>query len=413
MAQLNWNGRNYRPVGNYIKVVKPDINELMKPLSLKSGLGSVMLTGNAVNPRNNPSVTPSVTPTITVTPSITPTTTLTPTPSITPTLTQTPSITPTNTLTPTTSVTPTITPTNTVTPTVTSTPLPADCVWNRNDELWNSNTNLWNDCQNVPPTPSVTPTSTLTPTPSITPTITPTITLTPSITPSSTPVAFSPNQISNLQFWFDASSGFTPSIWTNYGLLGGSIDQGTAVNQPSSTTTTLGSFTGTGIQFSSRDVMLKTTFSSTDFTNHTYFWVGKRVAADTFAYIGFQTYSSSSANVLFYTNGGGTIAQRNYLVNAGGRQYTSGATNNTPLLLEVTGTTTDASVYLNGVLMSSAATISAINNITSLQMGRDAGGTTTNNTVVVEFLAYNKNLTTSEAQQVEDYLKTKYQYSSW
>ena len=161
MAQLNWNGRNYRPVGNYIKVVKPDINELMKPLSLKSGLGSVMLTGNAVNPKNNPTspvVSPSVTPTLTVTPSITPTSTLTPTPSITP----------------------------------TSSPLPADCVWNTTDELWNENTNLWNDCQNVPPpspSPSVTPTSTLTPTPSITPTITPTITLTPSITPSSTPLA--------------------------------------------------------------------------------------------------------------------------------------------------------------------------------------------------------------------------------
>jgi len=324
----------------------------------------------------------------------------TPTPSITPTITLTPSITPT--ITP--SITPSITPT--------TSPIPGDCKWNTIDELWNANTNLWNDCQNVPipsPTPSITPTNTITPTI----TNTPTPSITPTITPSSTPAPFSPNQISNLQFWFDASSGFTPSVWTNYGLLGGSIDQGTAVNQPSSTTTTLGSFTGTGIQFSSRDVMLRTSFSSTNFSAHTYYWVGKRVAADTFAYIGFQTYSSSSANVLFYTNGGGTIAQRDYLVNAGGRQYTSGATNNTPLLLEVTGTTTDASVYLNGVLMTSAATISAINNITSLQMGRDAGGTTTNNTVVVEFLAYNKNLTTSEAQQVEDYLKTKYQYSSW
>jgi hypothetical protein len=254
-------------------------------------------------------------------------------------------------------------------------------------------------------------------TPTVTSTVTPTISLTPSITPTITPsptqAPFSPSQLSNLQFWFDAISGFTTSSWTNYGLLGGSITQGTAINQPSSVTTTLGSFTGTGIEFSSRDVMLSTSFSSTNFSAHTYYWVGKRVAADSFAYIGFQTYSSSSANVLFYTNGGGTIAQRDYLVNAGGIQYASGATNNRPLLLEVTGTTTAASVFLNDSLMASAATLTAFNNVTSLQIGRDPGGTSTNNTVVVEFLAYNRNLTTSEALQVENYLKTKYQYNTW
>jgi hypothetical protein len=185
MAQLNWNGRNYRPVGNYIKVVKPDINELMKPLSLKSGLGSAILTGQAINPRNiptSPVVSPSVTPTLTVTPSITPTSTLTPTPSITP----------------------------------TSSPLPADCVWNTTDELWNTNTNLWNDCQNVPPSPSVTPTSTLTPTPSVTPTLTPTITptITPSITPSSTP-----SSLVNYTFTYvgaqDASTDSRPKTVSN------------------------------------------------------------------------------------------------------------------------------------------------------------------------------------------------------
>jgi hypothetical protein len=193
--------------------------------------------------------------------------------------------------------------------------------------------------------------------------------------------------------------------------LGGSITQGTALLQPSSVTTTLGSYTGTGIEFSSRDVMLSTSFTPTNFSAHTYYWVGKRIARDTFFYVGFQTYSSSSSNVLFYTNGGG--APSDYIVNAGGRQYTSGATNNTPLLLEVTGTTSAASVFLNDSLMTSAATLTAFNNVTSLQIGRDAGGTTTNNTVVVEFLAYNRNLTTSEALQVENYLKTKYQYSSW
>jgi hypothetical protein len=89
MSQLNWKGRPYRPIGGtgFIKVYKPDINELLKPLSQKKGLGSAILTGNAINPNNQPTsqpvVTPSPTPSVTVT--STPTVTPTNTPSVTPT----------------------------------------------------------------------------------------------------------------------------------------------------------------------------------------------------------------------------------------------------------------------------------------------------------------------------------------
>lgn len=75
MSQLNWKGRPYRPVGGtgYIRVSKPDINELMKPLSQKTGLGSAILTGNVINPRNIPSSSPLPPVTPSVTPSVTPT----------------------------------------------------------------------------------------------------------------------------------------------------------------------------------------------------------------------------------------------------------------------------------------------------------------------------------------------------
>ena len=98
--QLKWNGRSYRPV-NAIKVYKPDINELLKPLSEKSTKGTVFMFANSISVNNEPVITPSITP------SSTPTNT--PTPSITPseTPTQTPSSTPTNTPTPTPSSTPT------------------------------------------------------------------------------------------------------------------------------------------------------------------------------------------------------------------------------------------------------------------------------------------------------------------
>lgn len=88
MALPNWKGRPYRPVGGtgYIRVYKPDVNELLKPLSEKAGLGSAILTGNIINPVNRPQTTPPV-----VTPSSTPAVTSSPTPSVTPTFTPTPS----------------------------------------------------------------------------------------------------------------------------------------------------------------------------------------------------------------------------------------------------------------------------------------------------------------------------------
>jgi hypothetical protein len=95
MAQLNWKGRKYRPVGNWIKVVDHDINELMKPLSLKKGLGSAILTGNFISGNGQETPVPDVSP------SPTPSNTSTPTPSVTqtntPSQTVTPSITPSST----------------------------------------------------------------------------------------------------------------------------------------------------------------------------------------------------------------------------------------------------------------------------------------------------------------------------
>jgi hypothetical protein len=118
MGYLKWGGKKFYP--QKPKPYKPDINELMKPLSEKVGKGNVW-GSQVMNVLKEESVPVSPTPT----PSITPTQTITPTPSVTPTLTPTPSITPTSTVTPTPSVTPTLTPTQTITPTPTNTPTPS------------------------------------------------------------------------------------------------------------------------------------------------------------------------------------------------------------------------------------------------------------------------------------------------
>jgi len=118
MGFIRWNGKKFYP--QKPKPYKPDINELMKPLSEKVGKGNVW--GSQI--MNVLKVDPTPTPTPSVTPTLTPTQTVTPTP----TGTGTPTPTPTNTLTatPTGTGTPTPTPTNTLTstPTQTGTPTP-------------------------------------------------------------------------------------------------------------------------------------------------------------------------------------------------------------------------------------------------------------------------------------------------
>lgn len=78
--RLRWKGRDYRPVGNWVKVYKPSIDELLKPLSEKGKLGSAILTGQFISGIGDnyapapspPQPSPSITPTMTPTPSPTP-----------------------------------------------------------------------------------------------------------------------------------------------------------------------------------------------------------------------------------------------------------------------------------------------------------------------------------------------------
>ena len=397
--RLNWKGRSYRPAGNYIRVYKPSINELMKPLSEKGRLGSAILTGeilsgigDAYAPEpTSPVITPSVTPTNTETPS--------PTPSLTP------------------SETPTNTPS--VTPSSTPASIPQDCVWDTNTLEWSANTNNWEVCQDVPqpsPTPSITPspTETNTPTPSVTQTNTPSVTpsLTPTNTntptPSSTPATFNPSSLGNLQYWFMSNTGFTTSTWTNYGLLAGSITQGTATFQPSAVSTTMGSFTGTAIQFASRDVM-SGTFTSTNFSAQTCFLVMKRVAASTANKLAYTL--TSNYSVQAEVGSSGPFPGR---INAAGvgRNFTYPASGN--VLVTTSGTTTAADNYVNDTLISTSnSTYSPVNAVTQFQVGNDPGSSNSSDFRIFEILTYNKVLNSSEYNQVVNYLKSKYQYSSW
>jgi hypothetical protein len=108
---MKWNGRNYRPAGQYIKYKQSnkdfDFADALKPLGEKESKGNIwhpVLLNQVV--MNVPEASSGIPVSPTPTPSITPTSTLTPTPSITPTLTNTPTNTGTPNPTPTPSPTP-------------------------------------------------------------------------------------------------------------------------------------------------------------------------------------------------------------------------------------------------------------------------------------------------------------------
>ena len=381
-------------------------------------------------PTQTPTVTSTPTETPTNTPSETPTQTPTSTPTQTPTVTSTPSETPTqtptqtatNTPTPTNTQTPTNTTTNTPTPSVTSTSVPIDCRWDTTDEFWSGNTNQWQECKDVPVTPSPTPTNTETPTntpsetptntPSETPTQTPTNTITatntptPSITPSASPAAFSPSDISNLQFWFLSTTGFTRSAWTNYGLLGSSIDQATAGLQPFTATTVMGSFTGTAINFSG-ELRQSKNFTSTNFSASTVFLINRKVSNNSSNRV-FRLYNGAN-NTITWIPFDSSLTAQNFLAN--GKLFRQAEVTPQNQLIQYTGNPTTQTMWLNEISSSTVSSLTTTNTGVTLEIGNTNGAGGENR--VFELLIYNKVLSQSEFNQVTNYLKNKYQYSSW
>ncbi len=343
--------------------------------------------------------TPSVTPTLTMTPTPSVTTTPSNTPSVTPTETPqiTPSVTPTNTITSTPTITPTTTTTLTATPEVTPT---------------TTNTNT--------PTPSVTTTSTMTPTVTLTasPTTTPNITPSPTntITPTSTQPTFDPSSLGNLQYWFKSTEGASSSSWTNYGLIGGALTQSVGVNQPTiiSNDTFGSSYTGQSVNFGALDFMtLSHPSSATTFTGKTFFFVSQvNSRSDGGWSINIQNGSGYTLNnniwdYQFY-GGVSTSVSRS---KPGRREFlfTTGYT-----LYAASGlTTTGFTASVNDTLGTSGTT-SYIGEVADwINFGYSISGTPfTNNISMFEFLGYNKLLTQSEFNQVLNYLKTKYNYST-
>jgi hypothetical protein len=208
-----------------------------------------------------------------------------------------------------------------------------------------------------------------------------------------------------------ANSGATASSWTNYGLLGGTISQSTGANQPQVVTgQTLGTFTGTCVQFdASRDYM-DTTHTNTSFSAGTYFFVMDVANRNAAGWSIFQR-TSSGGNTVWdyqnYNNATSAVSRKSPAARTLNNNYTG------KIIFGASGDTTEFLAQVNDVVGVSGNTSYTASTVGYFSVGYDAGVTLTQTMKVFEIIAYNKKLTSSEYASVMSYLKNKYQYSSW
>jgi hypothetical protein len=265
-------------------------------------------------------------------------------------------------------------------------------------------------CVSPTPTPSITPSPTQTPNPTQTPTTTPTQTptTTPTTTPTPTPSPeppFNPLSLGNLQHYYLSTSGATASSWTNLGLLGGAITQGDPLDQPSIITETLGSFTGTAVSYINGDRMVGG-FTRTDFSSSTIFWVAKINSVDTAR--GWSIIMGDSIS------GINTAIQTFPLQISKDPSVLDAPSLGTPeLLMSASGTTASFFNASWNDLPSQFTNPFTGGDFSDVFNLGDNQGQTTSDISIFEFMVYNRLLTNSEYLQVTNYLKTKYQYSTW
>jgi hypothetical protein len=200
--------------------------------------------------------------------------------------------------------------------------------------------------------------------------------------------------------------------------LGGSVTQATAAFQPTKRTNTVfGTWTGTTMIFANRDVMTGTV-ANTNYSSSTIFNV-MRINAKQNGFIGnmvgwriWQGGDFSKINNQILTSSDSTP---NLAVSTGafsGNSFSGNVGN--PLLISVVyNGNTSQTFELNDVVLTNVSGGTNYLSGNTIQFGTNGGIDNNNNFEIAEHIVYNKVLSPTEFLQVENYLKTKYQYSSW
>jgi hypothetical protein len=346
MAFIRWNGKKFYP--QKPKPYKPDINELMKPLSEKVGKGNVW-GSQIMNVEKGDIIPPSPTPT----PSPISETFHILAEDNSPILTEGGDNIDFDFVIP---------PTPTPTPTQTSSPTP---------------------------TPSITPTSTLTPTPTLTPT------LTSSPTPTPSPIPFSPTSISGLNNWWESTTGITTDVngvvsWTD------GISSNVATrngNVFTNTTDVLNGYTGITQTNTPTQLSLSSTITLSEAT----------------IFIVFRANSDSIINYHMGEDNGGIYC--NFSSPTGIGLYNNpdvvggGVNTNSPQYATIQMDATDYYIRQSGSQVATAA-IGSGGDLVFTRLFN--GNTFPLNGTIWEILIYNRALNGTEIGDVETYIQNKY-----
>jgi len=260
----------------------------------------------------------------------------------------------------------------------------------------------------IPPTPTPTPSQTASPTP--TPSITPTSTLTPTPTPtpSATPAPFSPDDLSNLTYWWDSEFGVSESggnvvSWTD--KVSSRVATPTDLSAFVNNTTLQNGYSGMTLLDGFTDSM---TFSSAgNMTAYTGFFVVKYykndvggavylIGQDTFNGWGVGIGGSPSTPFIFDADDGITLA-------ASANTFSTGITYSMTYCKD----NTEGFIRQDGVEIARNSGWNSGLSVDRLFENTNAGFRYFNGTMW-EIVIYDRKLNSSEILQVENYLSNKY-----
>lgn len=291
-----------------------------------------------------------------------------------------------------------------------------------------------------------------TPTPSPTPTMTPT----PSATP---PAPFTPSSLGDLQLWFDADDvstlglvgGNTVDTWTSKGLVDVVLSASTTARRPGYTTTG-GQGGNAAVVFNSgttttRSGLLSVDNSkSVDFsTGYTYFFMGKNISTknvqglynpnsvlsmwnsgstNTYAgklltlasrtvtdYLQTGATTGSINNYSFYPNSSAFTQASDYMLNSVVVDYTNLYPGKFYGKNIISGNTINSALSLSGLTTFSGKTVNGFGLVSTKSSGSESN-VLNSNYEFYEILVYNKVLSSSQINQVENYLRNKWEYTA-
>ena len=257
----------------------------------------------------------------------------------------------------------------------------------------------------------------------IPPLLNPPITL-PVTVQTTTPITWFPNQISGLQLWFDAadsgtfvfSSGSNIQVWQDKSPNKYSVSQTNASLQPTLASSAQNSLSG--VQLTTAAYLFTAGSNIPNFS----------AGSQTSVFLAARNASANSGwnivNTMWFIGTGGGTARYHfsfnisptpgtalYANNAFVGQVTSNATPvNSNALLGFTASGTSATIHTNGSVNTyGGVTLPNANNGTYFMFGDARNNTAlTSNILIFEMVGYNRQVTSSEREQIEGYLAWKW-----